>query len=119
MESETRAIRGPEMSSFDETIKDITAARVMGIPITMHAIGMGAFRPIEELNKAKLLGPDMNYAHDNFLTDHEFQLIALTNPGNVDSVFLTDKAVKRHGEMVGIDLEEYSKNPLTEQLCIV
>ncbi|GAB3558811.1 amidohydrolase family protein [Spirosoma fluminis] len=68
------AIRGPEMSSMAEVRQEIERARNLGLRISMHVIG-GAVKPIELLAAHDLLGPDLNFAHCNALTDYEFALI--------------------------------------------
>ncbi|WP_128548490.1 amidohydrolase family protein [Larkinella soli] len=72
------AIRGPEMSSMDDVRQEITLARELGIPITLHAIGGGPVQPVLLLHQEGLLGPDLNFAHANGLTDEELDLIAGT-----------------------------------------
>ncbi|TSJ34907.1 amidohydrolase family protein, partial [Mucilaginibacter corticis] len=73
------AIRGPEYSLFDVAKQDIELARKFGLPISMH-VGCGTFadkyKAVQQLAKANLLGPDMNFAHCNFLTDQDFRLLA-------------------------------------------
>ncbi|WP_114750019.1 amidohydrolase family protein [Pleomorphovibrio marinus] len=73
------AIRGPEYSSLAVSEHDIQLARELGIRISMHA-GCGGFGPkynaVAELHKKGLLGPDINVAHGNTLTDEDFQLLA-------------------------------------------
>jgi 5-methylthioadenosine/S-adenosylhomocysteine deaminase len=73
------AIRGPEYSLFAVAKHDIELARKFGLPISMH-VGCGTFadkyKAVQQLAKAKLLGPDMNFAHCNFLTAEDFKILA-------------------------------------------
>lgn len=72
-------IRGPEYSQFEVALKDIQMARNFNLPISMH-IGCGTFaekyQAVKQLEQAKLLGPDMNFAHGNFLSGQDFKLLA-------------------------------------------
>jgi 5-methylthioadenosine/S-adenosylhomocysteine deaminase len=73
------AIRGPEYATFEVTKHDVNLARRLNLPISMH-IGCGTFaekyQAIRQLDKAKLLGPDMNFAHCNYLSVDDFKLLA-------------------------------------------
>lgn len=73
------AIRGPEYSLFEVAKHDIQLARKYNLPISMH-IGCGTFadkyQAVQQLAKANLLGPDMNFAHCNFLSAEDFRLLA-------------------------------------------
>ncbi|MDB5242534.1 MAG: hypothetical protein JWP57_3159 [Spirosoma sp.] len=73
------AIRGPEYSAFDVTVQDITLARRLNLPISMH-IGCGTFaakyQAVPQLAQGGLLGPDMNMAHGNYLTEADFKHLA-------------------------------------------
>ena len=73
------ALRGPEFSARETTKHDFDLARDLGVPISIHC-GIAGFasryRSVETLRELDLLGPDVNYAHANGLTDDEFRLIA-------------------------------------------
>lgn len=75
------AIRGPEYSIFEVAKHDIQLARELGLRASMH-VGGGTFgplyRPIEKLDQANLLGPDLNFAHGNTLTEEDYKRIAAT-----------------------------------------
>lgn len=75
------AIRGPEYSTFDVAIRDITLARELGLRATMH-VGGGTFgpryRPIKLLNAVNLLGSDLSFAHGCTLTEEDYHRIAAT-----------------------------------------
>jgi cytosine/adenosine deaminase-related metal-dependent hydrolase len=72
------AIRGPEYSTFEVAAHDIALARKLNIPISMHA-GCGTFadkyKAITQLHNASLLGADLNFAHCNYLTVNDFNLL--------------------------------------------
>ncbi|GAB6878672.1 amidohydrolase family protein [Halorubrum gandharaense] len=67
-------IRGPDYASDEVVEEDITRAREMGIPVSMHAgsLGPGTVYSLEELG---LLGDDLNYVHANRFEEEEFALI--------------------------------------------
>ena len=73
------AIRGPEYSTFNVAVQDITLARQLNLPISMH-VGCGTFaekyQAIQQLASAGLLGPDLNVAHGNYLTIEDFKQLA-------------------------------------------
>ncbi|MEE1963120.1 amidohydrolase family protein [Allomuricauda taeanensis] len=73
------AIRGPEYSDLEVTKQDILMGRDLDLQISMH-IGGGAFGPkyqgIQKLNGLGLLGPDLNFAHGNTLSDLDFCMLA-------------------------------------------
>lgn len=73
------AIRGPEYSDLEIAKQDILIGRDLGLQISMH-IGGGSFGPkyqgVQQLNKLGLLGPDLNFAHGNTLSDDDFYLLA-------------------------------------------
>lgn len=73
------AIRGPEYSSMDVSRHDIALARELDLQMSMH-IGSGSFGPkyqaVRKLHEAGLLAADMNFAHCNTLTDHDFNVLA-------------------------------------------
>ena len=73
------AIRGPEYSDLEVTKQDILMGRDLDLQISMH-IGGGAFGPkyqgIQKLNRLGLLGPDLNFAHGNTLSDLDFCMLA-------------------------------------------
>ncbi len=51
-------------------------ARELQIPDLTHVGMAGTADAIEKLERGRLLGPDVNYAHGNMLTDREFNLVA-------------------------------------------
>jgi 5-methylthioadenosine/S-adenosylhomocysteine deaminase len=72
------AIRGPDFAP-GTAAKDIRYARELDLHATFH-IACGKLGPREEgvlmLEKAGLLGEDINLVHANFLSDREFQVAA-------------------------------------------
>jgi cytosine/adenosine deaminase-related metal-dependent hydrolase len=72
------ALRGPAFSTTAATEQDFAFARDLGLPLSVH-VGMAGFPGnVEALARLGLLGPDVNHAHANELTDREFGLIAET-----------------------------------------
>jgi 5-methylthioadenosine/S-adenosylhomocysteine deaminase len=72
------ALRGPAMSSPEATRHDFELARELDVPISIH-VGMAGYAgAVETLDDLALLGPDVNYAHANELSDREYELIAAT-----------------------------------------
>jgi 5-methylthioadenosine/S-adenosylhomocysteine deaminase len=70
------ALRGPAFTTAEATRDDFAFARELGLPISVH-VGMAGFPDsVEVLDHLGLLGPDVNYAHANQLSEHEFKLIA-------------------------------------------
>lgn len=79
------AIRGPEFSTMERVTADITLARQIRIPVTMHA-GIPGFynnpadprNTVVLLNNAGLLGEDLTFVHNNAMIQTDFDLIAQT-----------------------------------------
>jgi 5-methylthioadenosine/S-adenosylhomocysteine deaminase len=72
------ALRGPAMSSREATKHDFDLARELDVPISIH-VGMAGYPgAVETLDELALLGPDINYAHANGLSDDEYERIAAT-----------------------------------------
>lgn len=70
------ALRGPCFTSAERNAEDFKFARELGLPISTHVGMAGTSDAIIVLDRFGLLGPDVNYAHGNMLTDQEFDLIA-------------------------------------------
>jgi cytosine/adenosine deaminase-related metal-dependent hydrolase len=71
-------LRGPATSSREATRHDFELARELDVPISIH-VGMAGYGgAVERLDELGLLGRDVNYAHANQLSDHEYELIAAT-----------------------------------------
>lgn len=74
------ALRGPQFATLDVTEDDLRHARELGLPITLH-VGDGEWgrsRPVTQMKKRGLLGPDITYVHCNTLADDELRDIADT-----------------------------------------
>ncbi|RFA13120.1 hypothetical protein B7R22_14055 [Subtercola boreus] len=72
------ALRGPAFSNEANTRADFDYARALGLPMSVH-VGMAGFpHSVDTLARLDLLGADVNYAHANQLSPHEFDLIAET-----------------------------------------
>lgn len=73
------AIRGPEYSTMEVTEHDILLGRELDLLISMH-IGGGTFGPkyngVQKLLEANLLGPDLNFAHANTISENDFKRLA-------------------------------------------
>src|SRR6202453_809213 len=70
------ALRGPCFTSEEQNARDFAFARELQLPISIHVGMAGTADAIEKLERGRLLGPDVNYAHGNMLTDREFDLVA-------------------------------------------
>lgn len=70
------ALRGPSMSSREDTEREFTLARELGLPISIHAGMAGLPGAVDQLHSRGLLGDDVNYVHANEFSDREWQLIA-------------------------------------------
>ncbi|MGH7609663.1 MAG: amidohydrolase family protein [Candidatus Dormibacteria bacterium] len=73
------AARGPQFCTIEATRHDWELARELGLRLTTH-VGDGLWgirsRPIEQLQRQGLLGPDTTYVHCNTLSEHELALMA-------------------------------------------
>ena len=70
------ALRGPCFTSAERNAQDFAFARELRLPISTHVGMAGTSGAILTLERFKLLGADVNYAHGNMLTDEELDLIA-------------------------------------------
>jgi cytosine/adenosine deaminase-related metal-dependent hydrolase len=64
------------MSSLEATRHDFGLARELSVPISIHVGMAGSRGAVETLDELGLLGPDVNYAHANQLSDREYERIA-------------------------------------------
>ena len=86
------ALRGPAFSTNAASAQDFALARDLGLPVSVH-VGMAGFPgTVETLARLGLLGPDVNYAHANELTDRELGLIAETG-GSISITPTTELAM--------------------------
>ena len=66
------ALRGPAFTSEERnTRRLLNFARELGLPISTHVGMAGTAGAITMIDRNGLLGPDINYAHGNMLTDEE------------------------------------------------
>jgi 5-methylthioadenosine/S-adenosylhomocysteine deaminase len=70
------ALRGPCFTTAERNAADFAFARDLGLPVSTHVGMAGTAGAVTTLRDFGLLGPDVNYAHGNMLTDEEFDLIA-------------------------------------------
>jgi 5-methylthioadenosine/S-adenosylhomocysteine deaminase len=72
------AIQGTENDSIEEARHDITTARDIGVPVTLHVgYPQGGHRyAVKKLQDDGLMGPDIQFVHCNGTTDEEFKMIA-------------------------------------------
>lgn len=70
------ALRGPSMASAEDTEREFSLARELGLPISIHAGMAGLPGAVEQLSAQRLLGDDVNYVHANELSDREWELVA-------------------------------------------
>jgi 5-methylthioadenosine/S-adenosylhomocysteine deaminase len=73
------ALRGPAFTSEERNTEDFKFARELGLPISTHVGMAGTAGAITMIDRNGLLGPDVNYAHGNQLTEREFDLIAASH----------------------------------------
>src|SRR5580658_1371915 len=71
-------LRGPAFTSAARNVEDYAFARDLGLPISIHVGMAGTGHGVADLERDRLLGPDVNYVHGNFLTDREWDLLAGT-----------------------------------------
>jgi len=70
------ALNGPTFTSAAQNAEDFAVARALGLPISLHVGMPGTRYSVASLERAGLLGADVNYVHGNTLTDAEFDAIA-------------------------------------------
>ncbi|WP_433259020.1 amidohydrolase family protein [Streptosporangium sp. CA-135522] len=83
---------GPVYGSIGAAEADWRLARELGLPISLHATGVGA---VERLHESGLLGPDVMFVHGNGFTDEAMKLIA--DSGGVASVAPVVESQMGHG----------------------
>ncbi|WP_366295527.1 amidohydrolase family protein [Paenibacillus sp. AN1007] len=73
------AIRGPEFSHWDTTVKDVQLAEELDAICSMH-VGFGSWgaadRSISRMHEAGLLSPRINVVHGNTMGMDEFKMLA-------------------------------------------
>ncbi|GAK07932.1 LOW QUALITY PROTEIN: hypothetical protein JCM19038_1687 [Geomicrobium sp. JCM 19038] len=108
------AIRGPEFSSWETSVKEIQFAREIDAVCSMH-LGFGTWgsteRSIEKLHAAGCLGEHLNFAHANAVQPEEVRLLA--EHGGSISVTPEIEMMMGHGyPAVGLALENGVKPAL-------
>jgi len=66
--------RGPDFAVIPQVARDLSIARELGIPTTIH-IGFASPGGIKAMKEAGLLGPDITHVHVKDSTDEELQFI--------------------------------------------
>ena len=66
--------RGPDFAQIQQVARDLSIARDLGIPTTIH-IGFASPGGIKAMKEAGLLGPDITHVHVKDSTDEELQFI--------------------------------------------
>jgi len=73
-------LRGPVMSTMDETAADVALARELGLPVSTHVHGTGGWRygdrPIEGMRARDLLDDRTTIVHGNGLSDDQLAMLA-------------------------------------------
>ncbi|MER6798973.1 amidohydrolase family protein, partial [Amycolatopsis mediterranei] len=73
-------LRGPVMSTMDETAADVALARELGLRVSMHVHGTGGWphgdRPIAEMHERGLLDDRTTVVHGNGLSDDQLAMLA-------------------------------------------
>ncbi|MEU4248364.1 amidohydrolase family protein [Amycolatopsis sp. NPDC026612] len=73
-------LRGPVMSTMDETAADVALARELGLPVSVHVHGTGGWprgdRPIAEMHERGLLDDRTTVVHGNGLSDDQLTMLA-------------------------------------------
>lgn len=76
------ALRGPQMSATEVWRREFEAAKKLGLPISVHATGNAEmsekFKVIETLDKAGMLGPDVQIIHAVHATPQDIETLART-----------------------------------------
>jgi 5-methylthioadenosine/S-adenosylhomocysteine deaminase len=70
------ALRGPSIAPPGDNEREFALARELGLPVSVHAGMAGLPGAVEQLDRQRLLGPDVNYVHANEFTDREWDLVA-------------------------------------------
>jgi 5-methylthioadenosine/S-adenosylhomocysteine deaminase len=109
------AFGGLEFSSLEETIKDVTLARELGIRLTTHVGVIPNVRAVTKLKDAGLLGPDITYIHATSCSDDEIKMIA-DSGGTLSTSPLNERlpglsAWLKHGLRPSLSLDNETRAP--------
>ncbi|QHE93598.1 amidohydrolase family protein [Pandoraea fibrosis] len=77
---------------------------------------VGSLTPGKQADIIMIRGEDLNLTP---VSDAVGAVVLAAHPGNVDSVFVAGRAVKRHGRMVGIDLDALRQRARASQQYIL
>ncbi|MEV7098477.1 amidohydrolase family protein [Amycolatopsis sp. NPDC051045] len=73
-------LRGPFLSTMDETAADVALARELGLAVSVHVHGTGGWprgdRPIAEMHERGLLDDRTTVVHGNGLSDDQLAMLA-------------------------------------------
>ncbi|WP_410592623.1 amidohydrolase family protein [Amycolatopsis sp. lyj-23] len=73
-------LRGPVISTMDETAADVLLARELGLPVSVHVHGTGGWRhgdrPIAGMAERGLLDERTTVVHGNGLSDDQLRMLA-------------------------------------------
>ncbi|WP_103354590.1 amidohydrolase family protein [Amycolatopsis sp. CA-128772] len=73
-------LRGPVISTMDETAADVALARELGLPVSMHVHGTGGWphgdRPLAGMHERGLLDDRTTVVHGNGLSDDQLAMLA-------------------------------------------
>jgi cytosine/adenosine deaminase-related metal-dependent hydrolase len=73
-------LRGPVVSTMDETAADVALARELGLPVSLHVHGTGGWphgdRPIAGMAERGLLDDRTTVVHGNGLSDDQLAMLA-------------------------------------------
>jgi len=101
---------GRDVKSVDELAFTTREALESGTINSAHAIWLGdrvgSLTPGKKADIVLLRGTDLNLAP---LSDIVGAIVAAANSGNVDTVLIDGKIVKRDGKLVGIDVERVQR----------
>ncbi|UOY89119.1 amidohydrolase family protein [Bacillus glycinifermentans] len=95
---------GPELGIFAEQI--LQAATIDGARALMLDHKIGSLTPGKEADFIMVKTDSLNLLP---LSDVIGAIVQCAHPGNIDSVYVAGKAVKRNGKLVGVDLDDVRK----------
>lgn len=95
------------------TLRDVLEfATVAGARANGLENRVGSLTPGKQADIVMIRGDDLNLTP---VSDAVGAVVLAAHPGNVDSVFVAGKIVKRHGRMVGIDLDDLRRRARASQ----
>lgn len=105
----SRVPNAPETLTLRDVLEfaTIAGARANGLE---HRVG--SLTPGKQADIVMIRGDDLNLTP---VSDAVGAVVLAAHPGNVDSVLVAGKIVKRHGQMVGIDLDDLRRRARASQ----